>query len=272
MKKKKIIITIAASLLAAGIVIGGCLGGTYYINRLGTESKIEEFNERMRLLEDSTTPASSDEGEAEKTNRQQPKEANNKNTEEGGFQTNERLNYNIDVSALRRDCENYNNALLSMQTSKLTNEDAYTYAAIDLEKYGIPDNIFGYIKAPAIGMELPIYLGANEYNMMYGAAHFCYTSLPIGGENTNAVFAGHTGYIGRWLFDDIGQLNEGDTVTVSTYLGTLDYKVKEVKIKSPSDSNDIYIERGKDKITLVTCTYLSDGTYMRYVVVCERAA
>ena len=55
-------------------------------------------------------------------------------------------------------------------------------------------------------MRLPIYLGANSSNMSYGAAHMSATSLPIGGKNTNAVLAGHTGYIGRIFFDNLRNL------------------------------------------------------------------
>lgn len=75
--------------------------------------------------------------------------------------------------------------------------DTYSQAAVNLEDYGITDGIYGYVTAETINMRLPIYLGANSSNMSYGAAHMSATSLPIGGKNTNAVLAGHTGYIGR---------------------------------------------------------------------------
>ena len=81
------------------------------------------------------------------------------------------------------------------------------------------------------------------------------------------VLAGHTGYIGRWLFDSVVNLNAGDTVEVSTYFGSLKYKVTKVMDKSPKDGDIMFIEQGKDKLSLVTCI---QGGAARRVVVCER--
>ena len=66
--------------------------------------------------------------------------------------------------------------------------------------------------------------------MSYGAAHMSATSLPIGGKNTNAVLAGHTGYIGRIFFDNLRNLKIGDWVSITNYWDTLNYKVVETKV------------------------------------------
>ena len=68
--------------------------------------------------------------------------------------------------------------------------------------------------------------------MAWGSAHLYHTSLPLGGESTNTVIAGHTGYFGRTAFDYLPQLSEGDIVSVTTYFDTLNYRVaakKEIK-------------------------------------------
>lgn len=82
-----------------------------------------------------------------------------------------------------------------------------------------------------------------------------------------AVVAGMYTYIGRWLFDSVVNLGVGDTVEVTTYFGSLKYTVKKVMDKSPKDGDIMFIEKGKDKLTLVTCI---QGGAARRVVVCER--
>ena len=83
-----------------------------------------------------------------------------------------RLNYPIDKEALRNDSLQYNESLKQNQNLLLKGTN-YTYAALDLTKYGIYDNIYGYVSAPSIGLELPIYLGANDTTMSLGAGHLC---------------------------------------------------------------------------------------------------
>lgn len=176
----------------------------------------------------------------------------------------------IDIDRLRKDSEEYNEWLKSHQNEYLTSKESYEQAALNLENYGIYDNVFGYISAPSIGMKLPIYLGANDDTMAYGAGHLCYTSLPIGGANTNVVLAGHTGYIGRWLFDDVDRLSVGDSVEIFTYLGKLHYEVTNVQNKAPEDGEHMFIEWGKEKLTLITCTPDGVGGFDRRVVECTR--
>ena len=90
--------------------------------------------------------------------------------------------------------------------------------------------VYGYVSAPSIGLELPIYLGGNDDNMALGAAHMTYTSLPIGGESTNCVLSGHSGYIGRIFFDYLPNLSIGDEIVVENYWDTLTYKVIDKQI------------------------------------------
>ena len=130
--------------------------------------------------------------------------------------------------------------------------------------------MYAYITADSIGLNVPVYLGANNSNMAYGAAHLCYTSLPTGGKDSNVVLSGHTGYIGRWIFDSIPSLKTGDTVTIKNYWGDVKYKVVSKVTRSPNDGQDMYIDKGKDKLTLITCVSDGKGGFNRCVVICER--
>lgn len=268
---RKLITIIAISILVIGIVFSSVILGSYYFYQKDIDETINEIDNRISSVETPTTTS--------RNSEKNTVESDGDNSDTGDspqsdgyvyYSNNDRRQNNVDVNRLREASLKYNEALKIIQSSKLVGEESYTYAALDLTQYGIYDNIYGYVSAPAIDMELPIYLGVTEDNMAYGAAHFCYTSLPTGGESTNVVLAGHTGYIGRWLFDSIRYLDEGDEVNVKTYIGSLSYKVVDKKIKFPKESEDIFIDKGKDKLTLTTCIYDSEGNYKRCIVICER--
>ncbi len=138
---------------------------------------------------------------------------------------------------------------------------------------GIDDldgGIFGYIAIPAMGVELPLYVGASVSNMAKGAAILGATSLPIGGESSNCVIAGHRGYRGIPYFREIEKLAVGDAVYITNPWETITYRVESVDIIDPYDSEAIRIQEGRDMVTLLTChPYRSHGKY-RYVVYCVR--
>ena len=169
-----------------------------------------------------------------------------------------------DLDRLYEDSVAYNEALKDRQDLDVD----FSNAALDLTDYGIYDGVYGYINAPAIGLNVPIYLGASDGNMAWGGSHLMNTSLPLGGESTNTVIAGHTGYFGMVVFDYIPSLNIGDTVSMTTYFDMLDYRVISKKEITATETNDIYIVKGKDLLTLITCARMGKS---RYEVVCERA-
>lgn len=180
--------------------------------------------------------------------------------------------YKVDIEKLRQDSIAYNEKLKITQRDKLINDYAYEKPCLKLSKYGIFDGVYGYVFAPSIDMKLPIYLGTGREHMSYGAAHLTYTSLPIGGETTNCVLAGHTGYVGRIFFDNIRNLKIGDTVKVTNFWETLKYKVRETKTVKPKEADDIFLSQGEDLLTLITCVKNSDGDFDRYYVICQREA
>nr|MBQ4172843.1 class C sortase [Ruminococcus sp.] len=171
--------------------------------------------------------------------------------------------FQMDLERLYQDSAAYNAALNERQDMNVD----FSVAALDLADYGVFDGIYGYVSAPSIGLNIPIYLGAGEYNMACGGAHLYHTSLPLGGESTNTVIAGHTGYFGRTVFDYLPQLSEGDSVSVTTYFDTLDYRVVAKKEITATETNDLYISKGKDMLTLITCARMGKS---RYEVICER--
>lgn len=170
-----------------------------------------------------------------------------------------------DIDRLYADSLDYNKILESEQV--FTRSSDFELASLNLSSYGISNGMYGYLSADSIGLTLPIYLGATEYNMRYGTAHLNLTSLPIGGLGTNTVLAGHTGYTGKTFFDNIRYLTEGDKVVVKNYFGTINYRVRSMKNIDSTDLEDIYLKTNKDLLTLMTC---SNGGTTRLIVICER--
>lgn len=164
-------------------------------------------------------------------------------------------------------CKEYNQNIYETKQEEMV--DPWSVAAVPSE-LEIEDDVFGYLEIPAMDVEMALYVGATNQNMAHGAAILSQTSMPIGGENTNCVIAGHRGYQGIPYFREIEKLQLGDLIYITNPWETLTYEVTEIKIIDPDASDQILIQDGKDMVTLLTChPYRSHGKY-RYVVYCER--
>lgn len=168
------------------------------------------------------------------------------------------------------DMVQYNETIYTQGQAGLSCEYDYQKPSFRLSDYGLEDEVFGVISIPAMELEMPIYLGATEQHMADGAAHLSQTSLPIGGENTNCVIAGHRGYNGASYFRYIDKLKVGDAVYITNLWDQLTYRVCEIKIIDPHDVTEILIQPGRELLTLLTCHPYASGGRQRYVVYCER--
>ena len=166
--------------------------------------------------------------------------------------------------------QTYNRWLVEIKQGNLDTRRAMEIVPFSMMDYGLPDEVFGVLRIPAMELEMPIYLGANDENMANGAAVLTQTSIPIGGENTNAVIAGHRGWNGYRYFLDIEKLQEGDLVYNTNIWEELVYKVTEIRIIYPDDVDAVLIQPGKDMVTLMTCHPPNTGGRYRYLVYCER--
>ncbi|MGM9628222.1 MAG: class C sortase [Faecousia sp.] len=164
----------------------------------------------------------------------------------------------------------YNETIYTQGQAGLSCQYDYQKPSFSLTQYGLADEVFGVISIPAMELEMPIFLGATEQHMAAGAAHLSQTSLPIGGENTNCVIAGHRGYNGASYFRYIDKLKVGDMVSITNLWETLTYRVCDIKIIDPHDVEEILIQPGRELLTLLTCHPYASGGKQRYVVFCER--
>ena len=164
----------------------------------------------------------------------------------------------------------YNERIYAEGQSGLIDAWSYTDPSFDLTDYGIADDVIGVLSIPSINLEMPIYLGATDDHMARGAAQLSQTSLPIGGENTNCVIAGHRGWRGAPYFLNLDKVSVGDEVTVINLWETLTYRVCEIRIIEPNDIEAILIQPGRDMLTLFTCHPYASGGRFRLVVYAER--
>lgn len=116
------------------------------------------------------------------------------------------------------------------------------------------DNPIAYISIPKININLPIYEGTTNKILEQGIGHISQTSIPSGGKNTHSVLVGHTGITKGIFFDNIDNLIIGDKFFITYLNETLEYKVIEINKVLPDETENLQIEKDKDKVTLVTCT------------------
>lgn len=131
------------------------------------------------------------------------------------------------------------------------------------------DGVMGEIAIPAINAYLPIYHGTTDEGLQKGVGHLQGTSLPIGGSSTHCVLAGHTGLPTTRIFDLLDQVKMGDVFTLSILGETLAYRVCDIRVVLPDESDSLVIQEGKDLVTLVTCTPYGQNTH-RLLVTGER--
>lgn len=168
--------------------------------------------------------------------------------------------------------EAYNREIFQDGQSGINVAWSYESQTLDLNAYGIEDGIVGVLSIPKLEQELPIYLGATAGHLASGVAQMAETSMPVGGENTNCVLAGHRGWNGAPFLRYIERLEVGDQIIITNLWGTLTYEVSSIEIIEPYESEYLLIQPGRDMVTLLTCHPYGSGGRYRYLVFCDRAA
>ena len=123
------------------------------------------------------------------------------------------------------------------------------------------NGIMGYIRIPAIDVELPIYHGVENSTLEQGVGHLPGSSLPVGGESTHAVLAAHSGLASQRMFTDLEQLREGDRFYLSVLGETLAYEIDQMLVVEPDDAAALELQPGMDLVTLITCTPYGVNTH-----------
>ena len=171
-----------------------------------------------------------------------------------------------ELTDLWREFQAYNTRISAEGQTHLEDPFAETAEVFNLEDFGLADDVFGVLSIPKMELDFPIYLGATTQHLNDGAAQLTETSVPIGGESTNAVLAIHRQYI-----MDVECLEEGDLLYIQNPWETLNYKISEIRLIWPSEREEIKISPGKDQISIMTCHPWGSGGRYRYLVTADRA-
>lgn len=121
---------------------------------------------------------------------------------------------------------------------------------LNVDKKGM----MGYISIPKIDVRIPIYHGTSNEILQKGVGHLEGSSLPVGGKSTHAILSAHRGLPSSRLFTDLNELEKGDIFYLYILDKVLVYKVNQILVTNPEETEALEIVNDKDYVTLVTCT------------------
>lgn len=143
------------------------------------------------------------------------------------------------------------------------------YSELDDEYYSTLNvngsGMMGYITIEKIKVQLPIYHGTSDKVLNSAVGHMEGSSLPVGGVNTHSVLSAHRGLPSAKLFTNLDKVEVGDIFTITILNQTITYQVDQVLIVLPNQIDDLYVEKGQDYCTLVTCTPYGINTHRMLV-------
>ena len=161
----------------------------------------------------------------------------------------------IDKDAELQRAREHNQSLTDAAalTDPFSSEGAVDTADYNTLLWATQEGVMAYLEIPKISVLLPIYHGVSRDVLYKGVGHLPETSLPVGGESTHCVLAGHSGMNHARLFTDLPKLEIGDEFHIYVYDEKLTYTVDQIKPVIPTDTRDLTIAEGKDYVTLLTC-------------------
>jgi sortase A len=134
-------------------------------------------------------------------------------------------------------------------------------AASQPRRYHLPRGAVMGLTVEALGLyDVPVYDSAEQWALDEGIAHTPETSMPWSPTPQRNVFlAGHRiGWPGTWshlVFYHLDKLGAGDRILLRDRQGRrYEYEVTETFITDPTDSWVMGQVRGRDMVTLQTCT------------------
>ena len=136
--------------------------------------------------------------------------------------------------------------IISSQPSSGSTVTSTGYTKVTSDLYYSGGHL-GTLKIPAIGLNVKIYEGTDSSALAKGVGHFEDTSIWDG----NVALAGHNRGV-NYHFGEIHTLEIGDTITLTTKLGTRTYEVTSVSKVSETDRSALAAST-EEMITLYTC-------------------
>ena len=159
--------------------------------------------------------------------------------------------YQQEMESTQQDSQRQQAQLYNQQLS--TEQSALEDAFSSQQPSGGEEGLLGYVEIEKIDVYLPIYEGTTEQILRKGIGHLSGSSLPVGGESTHAVLAGHSGLASQLMFTELEQLEIGDRFSLYVMGEELCYQVDQILTVEPWQTDALQIEEGKDMVTLITC-------------------
>ena len=167
-----------------------------------------------------------------------------------------------DMSHMFEQARAYNDALLPKAVP-----DAFAIRSntFDVEYESLlnltSDGLIGYIEIPVLDVHAPIYHYTTEEVLQKGVGHLFGSSLPVGGEGTHAVLSAHRGLPSNKLFSDLDKIVEGDKFFIHVLNEVFAYEIDQILVVEPDQTESLALFKGKDYLTLVTCTPYGVNTH-----------
>lgn len=174
-----------------------------------------------------------------------------------------------DKAELIAQAEEYNRGLNEIVSDSFSSESFATNERY-INTLNVTENgQIGSICIPSVDCRLPIFHGSSKDMLTKGAVHLAGTAFPVGDKSARSVISAHTAYPGKIFFDRLTEVKIGDEFSVTVLGDTLYYKVVDINIVLPSETEYLKPEKDRDLVTLVTCTPYSVNTH-RLLVTGER--
>jgi len=164
-----------------------------------------------------------------------------------------------DYSKLLEAAHEYNERLLKKPNRFIMTAEEYAEyeSLLDPTETGV----MGTLEIDILDIRLPIYHGTTEGVLQIGLGHLEGSSLPVGGPNTHSVITGHRGLPSATLLRSLDRIIIGDTFRVNILRETMTYRVHNIIIVEPHQTESLAIVPGEDYCTLVTCTPYGINTH-----------
>ncbi|WP_162297899.1 class C sortase [Halalkalibacillus sediminis] len=130
-------------------------------------------------------------------------------------------------------------------------------------------NAYSYIEIPRLNLNLPIYLDSSRWSLANGIGLVPGSSMPVGGDSTHSVLAGHRGMATKEMFQHLDRLRVGDEIHIHSVNGKMTYRVYRTDVILPNQTGALEIQPSKDLTTLVTCHPYGSNSH-RLIVQGER--
>ena len=180
------------------------------------------------------------------------------------------MSYNFILSKIKDTFESVNLETYGNEEPKEVNQNSKEEIQIEEESNNIPLilDYFGYIEIPKINLKHGLVRENYKYNNVDITIQTIHPSSYPNEEKGNLILASHSGTSSISYFKNLYKLNNGDIVNIYYNNVKYTYKITNIYTQPKTGEVNIYRDREKTTLTLITCTKNDDTTQTVYI--CEQ--